>query len=480
MDIVELCEKLFSVDIAVMRISNSGRSVFDLEKSSEGERNLRFRHKMLDYYISYSSRGENIPNEILMEEFFRNIKIPGSFFICEDTDTFTEILNSILRHESLDTVIEKLTDRIFRIPGFKSVGFLFFNETIMSLKCAMFKSKDETGGDNASFRKIYIPLDFKTPLTDILFYNKIQVVSFDTLGLKKLTPYFSGDVAVGNIFSKKGPVGLIMAGVDNASELSISTFNLYVSLAAVAIDLTKTIKMHEFAVEDIKYFKENIVKTNGLAQVGKFAATVAHEIRNPLVSIGGFTSKLDKYIVDEKGLYYLKIVNSEIERLDRIVSDILGFTRQNSLKLEKVDLNKTVLDCLDLLKDKIKDGSIEIKTTIIPDIPLILGDIRKIKQVIINILENAIQAVNVGGNISVGTSMESSRVRVAFEDSGGGFDESLKDKLFEPFFTTKDYGTGLGLSICRQIMLEHNGSIDIKNTNSGAMVALEFPLKELK
>lgn len=481
MNSIELCEKLFNVDICELRVNRSGSSVFQFKSGMSGKFQMIFSHMEFDYVVSYFCLDGIVPDKLLMMEYLKNIKLSEEYFACEEVATFTEILNLILQHETLDKVIEKLSDRILKNINFDSVGFLFFNETIMSLKCAMFRSKFEgNDNDNASFRKIHIPMDFKSPLTDVLFYNKSIVINFDLLGVEKLAPYFSGAVAIGNIYSKKGPLGVIIAEVKNEKEFSVGTFNLYTSLASVAVDLIKTIKIHEFALEDIKYFKENIAKTNGLAQVGKFAATVAHEIKNPLVSIGGFTAKLGKYINDEKGQYYLKIVTSEIDRLDRIVSDILGFTRQSSLKLSREDLNKIVTDCLDLLKDKIKSNQITTKIVFLPDIPVVYVDAKKIKQVIINIVENAIQSVEIGGKIIIRTFAESNRVKIAFLDNGPGFDEAIRDKLFEPFFTTKDYGTGLGLSICRQIMLEHNGSINIQNTDEGTLILLELPLRGVR
>lgn len=476
MNSIELCEKLFNIDIHELRVNRSGSSVFHFKKGVSGKFQMVFSHKEFDYVVSYSCMDGIVIDKLLMMEYLKNIKLSDEYVASEEVDTFIEILNLVLQHKNLDKVIEKLTDRLLKNINFKSVGFLFFNETIMSLKCAMFRSKFKgNNNDNASFRKIHIPMDFKNPFTDVLFYNKSIVINFDLLGVEKLAPYFSGTVAIGNIYSKKGPLGVIIAEVNNENEFSVGTFNLYASLASVAVDLIKTIKMHEFALEDIKYFKQNMAKTNHLAQVGKFAATVAHEIKNPLVSIGGFTAKLGKYINDEKGQYYLKTVTSEIDRLDRIVSDILGFTRQNTLKLSSENLNKVIIDCLDLLGDKIKSNQITTKIDFLPDIPLVYIDTKKIKQVIINVVENAIQSVEIGGKIIIRTFAESNRLKISFLDDGPGFDEAIRDKLFEPFFTTKDYGTGLGLSICRQIMLEHNGSINIKNTDEGTLVTLELP-----
>ena len=476
MNIVELCKKLLNVEICELKVDRSGSSVFYFSSGATGQSQMNFSHMGFDYTLSYSYKGDANFDEILLMEYLKNINLKQADNVCEEIGVFTEILDLILNHEVLDNVIERLIDKVLKNVNFRSIGFLFFNETIMSLKCAIFKSKSSSSS-NTDFRKIYIPLDFKSPLTDVLFYNKSIVIDFDLLGVEKLAPYFSGKVAVGNVYSKKGPLGIVIAEINNEEASSLGRFNLYTALASIAIDLIKNIRIHEIAMEDIRYFKENMTKTNGLAQVGKFAATVAHEIKNPLVSIGGFTSKLGKYISDEKGLYYLKIVTSEIDRLDRIVSDILGFTRQNSLKLSNENLNKVVLDCLDLLKDKIKLNQINVELGLSHNLPTVYVDTKKMKQVIINVLENAVQSVEMEGKIFIKTFVESNRVKITFLDNGQGFDERVKDKLFEPFFTTKDHGTGLGLSICRQIMLEHNGSIDIQNTGEGALVTLELPLR---
>jgi len=214
-----------------------------------------------------------------------------------------------------------------------------------------------------------------------------------------------------------------------------------------------------------------------LAAIGQLAAGVAHEIRQPLTSIRGFAQLLKRETgTSNKLKSYCKIIVDEMDRLNEIISEFLELARPCKLVTNTVSLNKIVKDVVKLVEDRCSMKGIDIELKPCGFLPEIEVDETKIKQVILNVVSNAIDAMDEhGGTLTFSTGREGDYVTLSISDTGIGIPEEQIDKVLTPFFTTKPDGTGLGLSICRRIMEQHKGQLEITSKEGkGTTVKLKF------
>jgi len=232
--------------------------------------------------------------------------------------------------------------------------------------------------------------------------------------------------------------------------------------------------------EDIIVQKETAEK---LASLGTIAAGLAHEIKNPLVSIKTLAQLLPERFDDpEFRNHFANIAINEVDRIGSIVSDLLDFAKSSEPKIESFDMARVIGDTLLMLFPQLTPKGIIVKKRFAEGLPLIRGDHSQLKQVLLNLLINSMEAMPHGGKITVDVFKDEdvihgNRLIVRVMDTGTGVREEDKIHLFEPFFTTKGGGTGLGLSICRKITEKHNGEITIESVhNQGTTVTLTLPL----
>lgn len=214
--------------------------------------------------------------------------------------------------------------------------------------------------------------------------------------------------------------------------------------------------------------QRRLIEHEKLRSLGEMTANIAHEIKNPLVIIGGFTKRLAKKVqLDEREHRYIDIILKEVVRLESILTEILSYVKETPLLLETCDTNALLDELLYLLASDKTWESIKIVKQYEESSPTIICDVQQIKQVLINILMNAFDAMNGKGTITVRTESVLYRdrpfVAVSLSDTGGGIDPALLDNIFNPFFTTKDRGSGLGLAISNKIVMHHNGHIEVNN-----------------
>jgi two-component system, NtrC family, sensor kinase len=217
-------------------------------------------------------------------------------------------------------------------------------------------------------------------------------------------------------------------------------------------------------ITDIKQYQEKLVHSVRMEQLGRLAGGVAHEINTPLGIILGYTQMLlDDLVQDAESHEYLQIIEKQTHICRRVVADLLGFSRQMESSMEETDLNASIAEVLQLVRHPFKQNWIEIEESLDPGIPLIIGDRERLKQVWINLLNNASDAIGRDGAIRVKTRLcpLGHRVLVSVADSGSGIAQEDLKRLFEPFFTTKPpgAGTGLGLSVSMGIIQGHQGNI---------------------
>ncbi|MBT1247253.1 MULTISPECIES: GAF domain-containing sensor histidine kinase [unclassified Thermosipho (in: thermotogales)] len=221
-------------------------------------------------------------------------------------------------------------------------------------------------------------------------------------------------------------------------------------------------------------------KQEKLAVLGEMAARVVHELRNPISVLGGFIKRLEKYIDDEnKRRKYIKIISDEIVRLEGIVSEILEFSRDRRItEFVLFNLNELISEVYILLEDKIKDKNILFEFKADENVE-VYADKQRLKQVLINLIQNAIDETPYGGKISIEVKKYLNTVKIKVWNQGTPIPRDILEKLFIPFFTTKVHGTGLGLPICKKIIEdEHDGKIWVEPDENGNAFIFELPLKD--
>jgi signal transduction histidine kinase len=236
-------------------------------------------------------------------------------------------------------------------------------------------------------------------------------------------------------------------------------------------------------MQELNDTQRRIVEQEKLRSLGEMTANIAHEIKNPLVIIGGFTKRLAKKLrLDQTDNRYVDIITNEVSRLETVLNEILDYVKETPAPREPCNMN----DCLDeVLSLFSSDRAWERVKTVKEyegSLPPAICDINQIKQVFINMIINAYEAMQGVGTITIRTERTTWRDRrfivVSIADTGGGIDPAAIDDVFNPFFTTKEKGTGLGLAISNKIVLSHGGRIEVKNVvGKGATFFVYLPLK---
>ena len=230
-------------------------------------------------------------------------------------------------------------------------------------------------------------------------------------------------------------------------------------------------------ISELKSLREKLVMSEKMAALGEVAAKVAHEIRNPLVSVGGFAKRLEKKL-DGNLKEYAGIIVKEVDRLEGILKEILGFVKEVRLAREMVNLNSLLDEVLMLMQSSCEERGITVERQYGPPADVFV-DRNRVKEAFMNILSNAVQSIAGSGSIGVTTYLEAPGAVVEIRDSGKGIPEEERSFIFNPFFTTKASGTGLGLAITHRIIQEHNGTIQVESeVGKGSVFKVSLPTKE--
>ncbi len=285
--------------------------------------------------------------------------------------------------------------------------------------------------------------------------------------------------------------GVILANADRIKEQDLSYITLFTDAATLALDNTELYQRLQNSLATLNRAQSRLTQSEKLMALGEMATSIAHEIKNPLVSIGGFARRLHKKIPEEsreKG--YSQVIMKEIERLEEIVNNVLSFSRTESDVFAPADINQLISDTAALFTREMKKLNIELKLQLTPGIPEVECDGNQIKQVLINLINNSIQAITgktagleknrltIRSTPYCNLDKQQELALIEVEDTGGGIQEETIHDIFNPFFTTKHDGTGLGLPICHRIILNHKGEIRIQNqVGRGVKVVISIPFK---
>ena len=234
-------------------------------------------------------------------------------------------------------------------------------------------------------------------------------------------------------------------------------------------------------VETLQTTQAQLIQSEKLSAVGEFVAGVAHELNNPLATVMGFSEILKSAPVDPKYQRHLLMIFKSAERCQKIVQSLLTFARRHQPERAPVAVNKLIEEVLEIVAYQLRTNNIEVVRELHPALPPVLADGHQIQQVIINLVNNARQAIEAhqpSGKLIVTTEADAVNVRIKIADNGPGISPENMRKIFDPFFTTKDVGkgTGLGLSLCYGLIKEHGGNIAVTSEPGiGAVFVVELP-----
>jgi signal transduction histidine kinase/CheY-like chemotaxis protein len=250
---------------------------------------------------------------------------------------------------------------------------------------------------------------------------------------------------------------------------------------ALAIENSRLYEGVKQQMTELKQTQAQLVQSTKLAAIGELAANVAHEINNPLTTVLGFASFIAERLKPEDPMREeLTLIQEEASRARDIVRDLLQFSRQRDFMPETANLNQVLDQVITMLRRQGSFGAVTVNEQYAATLPGVEVDVARIKQVFLNIINNAIYVMPNGGSLTIRTVVNDSGVRVEFEDTGPGIAPEHRDRIFDPFFTTKPEvsGTGLGLSVSLGIVQSHGGTILVASElGKGATFTVVLPLR---
>lgn len=322
-----------------------------------------------------------------------------------------------------------------------------------------------TGGDASAIisrvigQKVAVNIEGPDDLTqsDMALSSAIDCQKF------AMVPLVVRDTALGAV---------LVDNLYNSNPITSSDMELLTRFAAPAAWAIENMKLFEKWVaesEERLDLEKQMARVERMSALGEVSAELAHELKNPLVSIGGFARRLISTLQgDETSLKYASIIADEVDRLEALLRNVLDLSKGVSIQRQKADLNLVIQGSIDFYSRILKGRGIKIDLDLDPDIDKVLIDVSWIKQVVVNLILNAMEAMSCQRHqafrkLSLTTKGSGSGVTLRISDTGGGIADEDFQKIFNPFFTTKPQGTGLGLPLCKKIVRLHQGSMEIDN-----------------
>ena len=229
-------------------------------------------------------------------------------------------------------------------------------------------------------------------------------------------------------------------------------------------DLTQSQKELKASYEQLQAGKDDLVRSEKLAYTGRIAASIAHEIRNPLTNVSMSVQQLKKgNKIKQEGFRHVEIVERNIGRINYLIMELLNCARPAKLNFQPYDIHRVLRDVLESAKTKLNLQKIKVTKNFTSKLPVLKIDREQIERAFLNLIINAIEAMPRGGNLTISTELNGNFFRVKIHDTGKGIPEKDIIKIFDPFFSTKLQGVGLGLSICYGIIVSHGGTIEVES-----------------
>lgn len=235
----------------------------------------------------------------------------------------------------------------------------------------------------------------------------------------------------------------------------------------------------ERANRNLEESVDRVTQADRLASVGQLAAGLAHEMRHPLASIDGAVNVLaNPQSPEDLQEEFRGILRKECRRLGGLLTELLHFATPRTPNLQRISVEACVQEVVMLARSSITTPGVEIQILVPDDLPLVECDEEQMRQVLMNLVMNGVQATPVGGRVTVRARLEGPNLALVVSDNGAGVPENLKDRIFDPFFTTRESGTGLGLAVVQQIVKQHGGTIEVGgHAPGGASFTVRIPIR---
>jgi two-component system sensor kinase FixL len=232
-------------------------------------------------------------------------------------------------------------------------------------------------------------------------------------------------------------------------------------------------------ITEYKEMEERVLQSERLAAVGNTVTHIAHEIKNPLLIIGGFARQLLKTPnLDEKASRKLSMIAEEVSHLEEMVAEMRDFVRRPPGHKQPSQIIDTLREALELFHDTFEEHGITVRLVEETPLPPVSFDPRQMRQVFLNLLKNALEAMPQGGEVTITSQGRENNAEISIADTGEGIPPEVADNIFQPYYTTKEKGTGLGLAICQSIVQEHGGSISVDSAlGQGTTFTIRLPLE---
>jgi len=283
--------------------------------------------------------------------------------------------------------------------------------------------------------------------------------------------------------SQEKLIGVIL--VDNPKsrkaiqQHELNFLHLFARQAGMAIENSMLYNRMEDAHFNLKEARERLLHGERLAAIGEMAANLAHELKHPLVTIGGFAGRLIKSAPKQsREREYAETILKETVQLEKMLADILNYSRKPSICYKHCNIVDIINESLESCFAILEEHCIKVSLDLEKGCWLICGDQYQLKQVFLNLLLNSAEAMPNGGQISIELHhlAKNNAILLTISDNGGGIPADILARVFSPFFTTKNNGTGLGLPIVHRIILNHSGTIEANNNDQGAVFKISLPL----
>jgi len=271
-------------------------------------------------------------------------------------------------------------------------------------------------------------------------------------------------------------LGMTMASYDAARRSDLQHAMI---MGGIVLALGAGVIYFFIVIRSYYRLEEQVQRTEKMAAIGRLAAGVAHEIRNPLSSIRGFAYLLGRgHDKESPEREYADVMVREIDRINHVVTDLLNFSRPMTLEAESTMLPDLIDHVVSLVSADAKDHGVEIHVDCEAGIPPIWLDPNQVTQALLNLMLNAVNAMETGGALKIRTAVshDGEGLEIQVEDNGPGIDPDIQEKIFEPFYTTRERGTGLGLAMVRKIAENHDGRIRVESPRPGNGSGARFTL----
>jgi len=376
-------------------------------------------------------------------------------YIKKEKVTFEQMLENVIYSEEQENELTfKVKGLSFSLEDKKNI----LVRSILGKKSFNFKEEDSQNLKPDEILNLFSPKGFL--LVPIFSENKaIGILAVDNL-------------ITGNKILEDDRVGLETFANQAASQIENIVLHE---------ELKQKIKELELASQILRENQNYLLQAERWVDIGKLATTVAHEIKTPLVTMGGYARRALRKAEEGKLVpHELEVIVKETERLESITSEILDYSKATKLNYEKKDLNQLIKDAIEVFKGKLRYNGIWLKTRFSLEPSILNFDPKRIEQILFNLIENAIDAMPEGGTLTIRTKRNEEFAIFEVEDTGSGITAENLQKLYIPFFTTKPKGSGLGLPVCKKIIADHQGYIEVKSeVGKGSKFTVYLPfLKE--